>query len=260
MKKFIKGFLLVLLIAVVVFGTKVVIEMAVANRKAALDTDRTQLTKKNDLLVGYQEDIEEAEIAVSNYSLSVPIFNQLSDPPLEFGCEVTALSMLLSYYEYDYDKNKLAEMINKEPYQDKEGLFGNPDLGFVGDMTGEKSGMSVNVEPIYELSKEIVTEPYEVINSTGSDLDSLLDVIQTGSPVWVIVTTDYKTPKSTDFIDWETRNGMKKILPNHHAAVISGFDSENVFLSDPYGTVKTVEKNQLSDIIDAMGRQSLYIK
>ena len=129
MKKFSKGFLLVLLIATVVFGTKVVIEMAITNRKAALDTNRTQLTKKTDLLAGYTEASDEEDFQATSYQLPVPLINQLADPQLEYGCEVTALSMVLQYYHLDYTKNDLAEKITKEPYNDKEGVFGDPDIG-----------------------------------------------------------------------------------------------------------------------------------
>lgn len=260
MKKFSKGFLLVLMVATIIFGTKVVVEMAMTNREAALDTNRTQLTKKNDLLIGYTDASDEEKLVASEYQLPVPLFNQLADPALEYGCEVTALSMLLAYYHFEYGKNELAKKITKEPYQDKGNLFGDPDIGFVGDMTGENPGTSVNVGPVYQLASELVEEPYEVVNSTGENLDSLLKVVEEGNPIWVIVTTDYEVPKEEDFLSWPTRNGEKKILPKHHAAVISGFDTDYVFLNDPYGKRQRVEKTKFNSLFEAMGLQSFYIK
>lgn len=258
MKKFIKGFLLVLLVATLIFATKIVVEMAIENRKSTIE--QSKVTPKNDLLIGYQDDAEEPNEKVGEYQLPVPLLNQLADPPLEHGCEVTALSMLLQYYHFDYGKNELAKRINKEDYEVSEGIFGDPDIGFVGDMTGKTPGTSVNVEPVFQLAKEVVKGPYQVVNSTGSKLDDLLEVVQSGSPVWVIATTDYKVPKEDDFVEWPTKNGMKRMLPKHHAAVISGFSQNKVILNDPYGKIVEVDKKTFNDLFEKTNKQSIYIK
>ena len=258
MKNIMKGILLVLGIGLIVFTTKIIVEKAISNRQSALDN--SLIVNKNDLLIGYQSHSDVETIVANEYRLPVPLFNQRADPPLEYGCEVTALSMILQYYHLDYDKNDLAEKIKKEPYQYNSGEFGDPDIGFVGDMTGEKPGSGVNVGPIYDLANELVEEPYEVFNSTGTKVDELLEIVQNGSPVWTIVSTDYEVPNEKDFIDWPTKNGMKKFLPKHHSAVIIGFSPDKVFLNDPYGLVQEVEREKFEQLFEKMGKQSLYIK
>lgn len=260
MKKFSKGFLLVLFIGTIIFTTKVMIEMAIANRRAALDTSRTQLTKKTDLLVGYTETTDEETLSANQYQLPVPVYNQLSEPALEFGCEVTALSMLLAYYHLDFSKNELADKITKEPYKDNQGFFGDPDVGFVGDITGKNLGTSVNVNPIIELTRSVLPIEYTLVNSTGEELDQLLEFVQQGNPVWLIVTTDYEEPDDADFMEWPTRNGNKIVSRKHHAAVISGFNDSEVFLNDPYGKVEVLSRSKLATVYQAMGSQSFYIK
>ena len=261
MKKFIKGFLLVIIIASLIFATSIVIQMAVANRKRALDTNRTQLTKKTDLLIGYVDsssDLLDVE-TFDTYKLPVPLENQMAEPALKYGCEVTSLSMLLNYFDFKYDKNQLQEKMTKEEYYDSEGLFGDPDIGFVGDVTGKTPGTGVNVGPVINLAEELVTSPYQVVNSSGTDLDGLLRIIEEGNPVWVIVTIDYNIPEAKDFIDWPTRNGEKTFSLKHHAAVLTGFDKENVFLNDPYGKEVIVKKDVFNEIYNKMGQQSFYI-
>ncbi|AMP20070.1 hypothetical protein AZF37_01765 [endosymbiont 'TC1' of Trimyema compressum] len=62
----------------------------------------------------------------------MPLLYQFDDPPLYNGCEVTSLAMILSNSGYDISKNQLAQEINKEPFIDEDGFYGNFNIGFVG--------------------------------------------------------------------------------------------------------------------------------
>ena len=214
---------------------------------------------KNNLLIGMRT-TQENTSNVESYKLPVPLINQMSEPALKYGCEVTALSMLLGYYHFDYSKNDLQDRIEKVPYQDEAGYLGDPDEGFVGDATGKNLGTGVNVGPIEKLAKNVVNENYTVVNSTGEELDHLLGLVKDGHPIWVVVTIDYSVPKSSDFLDWRTKNGIKQVSFKHHAAVIIGFDQENVYLNDAYGKEVKIEKSKFNQIYQNMGKQSLYLK
>lgn len=259
MKKSLKGIFTILIVAILIFGTSVVIQMAIENRKRALDTNRTQLTKKTDLLAGYIDSSSDLTERADEYRLPVPLFNQMDEPSLKYGCEATALSMLLNYYHFDYTKNDVQAKIKKEDYLDENGLFGDPDIGFVGDVTGKNPGTGVNVGPIFHLTQDLIESPYKVVNSSGTDVEDLLKIVESGNPVWVIVTIDYKVPTKEDLIEWPTRNGEKTFSLKHHAAVLTGFDEENVFLNDPYGKEVVVKKIVFEELYQKMGQQSLYI-
>lgn len=56
--------------------------------------------------------------------LDVPFIHQLEAPSLVSGCEVTALAMLLNYYEISVDKNTLANQIESVPLEYASGLKG----------------------------------------------------------------------------------------------------------------------------------------
>ena len=88
--------------------------------------------------------------------LDVPLENQLEEPALENGCEVTSLSMLLSYYGYQTSKNQLAKQLNYVPVFNADGTHGDPNEGFVGDITGGDWAMGVYVPPIASLAQQIV--------------------------------------------------------------------------------------------------------
>ena len=53
--------------------------------------------------------------------LDVPLESQFDSPSLENGCEVTSLSMLLSFYGYETTKNQLAEQLDYVPVFNADG-------------------------------------------------------------------------------------------------------------------------------------------
>lgn len=244
---------------VIIFAVFLGLKKIIAFASVKPEIEEPSFVKSNDLLIGRnQSDIKIAE--EDYYKLPVPLINQMSEPSLKYGCEVTALSMLLHYYQFEYDKNQLQEAIDKEPYQDAAGYLGDPDSGFVGDATGQKAGTGVNVGPIEKLAKKHVEKTHEVVNSSGLSMDELLSLVKEGTPIWVVVTIDYTVPTEKDFMDWQTRNGVKQVTFKHHAAVITGFDAKQIFLNDAYGKEVRVDKHTFNQIYTKMGSQSLYIE
>lgn len=86
--------------------------------------------------------------------MDVPLENQFTEPALENGCEVTALSMLLQFYGYQVDKNQLAELLDYVPLYEDETHRGDPREGFVGNIYGGDEAMGVWVEPIAKVAKK----------------------------------------------------------------------------------------------------------
>lgn len=107
----------------------------------------TQKTKKTK---------EKAEVL-----LDVPLESQFDSPSLENGCEVTSLSMLLSFYGYETTKNQLAEQLDYVPVFNADGTHGDPNEGFVGDISGGDwlwSSMFPQLPPLLsKSSKRIIT-------------------------------------------------------------------------------------------------------
>lgn len=256
--RLVKTLLTVVSITIIIFLLIYINESYINKREVARLARVEKTSFHNDLLIGYAE--SESLSGTEFYDLQVPLYNQMEAPSLKYGCEVTALSMILSHYKFNYDKNTLQDMIYKEVYQDENGFLGDPDIGFVGDATGETPGTGVNVGPIVQLANDIVGDNYQVVNSSGVSIDELLQSVSEGSPIWIAVSIDYTIPKKSDFIEWKTKNGIKKISIKHHAAVITGFDGETVFLNDSYGKKVTIGKKKLDDIYIGMGSQSMFLK
>ncbi|MGX7204744.1 C39 family peptidase [Enterococcus pingfangensis] len=195
--------------------------------------------------------------------LDVPLENQFSGEALGNGCEVTALSMLLRYYDYDSNKNKLAAELDYQPLYTESGKRGNPHLGFVGDIIGGDGTMGVAVEPIAKLAKKYVNNDYRVVASKKLSFNEVINVVASSTPVWIIATIDFQVPTAHDFMQWETDQGTLRVTPLIHSAVITGFDRSEkiVYVNDPHGRQnRKVAWDDLAEIYDQMDRQSLYLE
>lgn len=211
-----------------------------------------------DLLRGYVESQESKNL--ESYHMEVPLYNQMSGVSLPYGCEVTALGMLLSYYGYDGDKNRLQAEIVKVPYEDDQGYKGNPDEGFVGDATGKQPGTGVNHGPIAQLAQKRVGANYLVKDITGQGFAEVKQQVLSGHPVWVVTSIDDKLPTQEDTIEWKTAKGTVDLQLKHHAAVLTGVDQEFVYLNDAYGIKKKIPLTQFEAIYHAMGSQAIYLE
>lgn len=195
--------------------------------------------------------------------IDVPLENQnAGTTPLENGCEVTALSMLLNYYDYETDKNELADLINYVPvYEDEAAAIrGNPHEGFVGNIYTGLDAMGVAVEPVAEVARHIVDSSQTIVASSKTSFEDLAEIVEEGTPVWVVTTVDFELPTSEDFMTWKTTNGEVTVSPLCHAVVITGIDNQYVYVNDPFGYKnRLVERDNFDIIYQKMGSQSLYI-
>lgn len=228
-------------------------------RADAATNDEQQPVAPTNLLRGVNL-VRESTEEIDSYQLDVPLYNQLSEPALKWGCEVTALGMLMAYYGFDGDKNRLQDAIEKVPYTDEFGLMGNPNIGFVGDATGKALGTGVNHGPVTQLAKKYVEPRYQVIDATGSELETLLSQVKAGNPVWVVVTIDYQLLQESDFQTWQTAQGPIQVTFKHHAAILTGYDKEAIYLNDAYGKKVIVERTKFEQIYRGMGKQGIYFE
>lgn len=193
--------------------------------------------------------------------LDVPLESQFADEALENGCEITSLSMLLRYYGYEVNKNKLSDLLNYQPYKVEKKYKGDPNLGFVGDMKAGKQAMGVYVKPIALVAKQIIGTEFEIVASEGRPFADILQVLQKDTPVWILSTVDMQIPTEKDFIDWPTKTGTLKVTPLIHSVVLTGMDEKNVYYNDPYGEKNAhVSIETLQEVYESMGEQALYLK
>lgn len=190
--------------------------------------------------------------------LNVPLINQMDDPKLYNGCEVTSLAMVLNYNGIDVTKSELADNIETVPFQYDNGEHGNPNDGFVGSVSGSTSaGLGVYHGPIYKLAKQYADNVYDL---TGSNFDTVVNKVEEGHPVWTITTTAF-APVS-DFESWDTPDGKIDVTYSEHSVCITGFDRDKrvIYINDPYGYKnREVDWNDFAAAYKQMGKQAIYV-
>jgi len=237
------------LIVIFIFGCSNQHNNNAANKHSRQLNNEIQETKYSRLLTNKDNN--------QKVILDVPIIKQ--NPELKYGCEVTSLAMLLQYAGIQMDKMELARKIqDDEPViKDKNGniiKWGDPNDGFVGDVTGKNAGYAVYVKPTERLMRTYLPG---TINLTNKPFDRLMNQVRHSKPVLVWATGDFKSPDR-----WETWRHHSKTIKTPldlHAVVLVGFDEDNVYVNDPLAGKKAnkINKARFKTAWNALGRQAL---
>lgn len=184
-------------------------------------------------------------------------------PELVDGCEVTSLAMLLQYLGVNKSKLDLAYEMPKDPsplrYGDNGNIvaWGDPNVGFVGDVTGKSRGFGIYHAGLLPLMRLYVRE---AIDMTGSSFDQLERQVAAGYPVIVWSTIDFSIPET--WVTWESPNGPVRTTFAEHTVLLVGYDDANVYVNNPATGKKNeaIDKDQFIKSWKAMGQQALSYK
>lgn len=189
--------------------------------------------------------------------LDVPLLNQLDPPALLLGCEVTSLAMILQYNGIMVTKNELADRLPVVPIYYANGLQGNPNQGFIGDVTGADYGFCVYHGPIAALASEYIPST-RVKDISGQDFDFVIAALDLGYPVWVVTTTTFLYDDALEL--WQTPTGPVNISYIMHSVVVVGYDADSLYINNPYGEKdQRVERHNFILAWEQMGKQAVYI-
>jgi uncharacterized protein YvpB len=175
--------------------------------------------------------------------LKAPAISQY--PELPSGCEITALTMLLQFY--GIKKNKM-ELLPEMKYDTtpvkldnnkKIVYWGNPNLGFVGDLKEYAKGFGIYHTALIELLKKYVPTALDL---TGKPFEALEDKVAEGIPVEVWTTIKFQ--ESVEWIEWDTSIGPIRTTFLEHAVLLVGYDKDNVYVNDPLTGSSQVKVNK----------------
>ncbi len=189
--------------------------------------------------------------------LDAPLISQL--PELKNGCEVTSLAMLLQYRGIPVSKMTLANQVIKDPtpYRVVGGVtyWGNPNTGFVGDITGQTIGYAAYHGPIFQLAKQYAN----VIDLTGNSFDVIGHQLDKGKPVWVISTSTFDTVPDNQWQTIQTPLGPLLITFHEHSVLLTGYDANYVYFNDPLANIKNRKVSRAAFIRgwEQFGRQAI---
>lgn len=187
-----------------------------------------------------------------NVMLDAPLIKQM--PELPRGCEVTSLAMLLQYAGVSVNKLTLAAEIQKDPtpryVKDGKTYFGNPQVGFVGNMyTFSKPGYGVYSKPIAHLAEKYL--PGKIVNLSNRSFKELQLSLTLGKPVWVVTNVTFAPLSERYFQTWHHPDGsFTKITMKEHSVLLTGYDEKFVYFHDPLSGKKH-EKAPIKDFISS---------
>jgi uncharacterized protein YvpB len=186
--------------------------------------------------------------------IDAPLISQL--PELPNGCEVTSLAMLLQQAGIKVDKLTLAKEIKKVPFKEN-GVYGDPNDGFVGNMYPGPPGFAVYHGPVAELAKKYLGT--KVVDLTGSKWSVIEEQLSQNHPVWVIVNSAFKWLPPEYFQDWHTKNGEMQVTMHEHSVLVTGYDEKKVYFNDPLTKIKnkSVAKDDFKEAWKQMGSQAI---
>ncbi|TWE01019.1 uncharacterized protein YvpB [Neobacillus bataviensis] len=196
-------------------------------------------------------------ISYAQTPLNVPLISQL--PELKNGCEVTSLSMLLRYKGINVSKMTLANQVKKDPtpyrVSGNTTYWGNPNTGFVGDITGRTIGYSVYHGPVFQLASRYTN----VIDLTGNSFDVIIKQLSKGKPVWVITTSTFDTVPSSQWRTIQTPTGPIRMTFHEHSVLLTGYDQNYVYFNDPLANIKNRKVSRTAFIRgwEQFGRQAI---
>lgn len=194
--------------------------------------------------------------------LSAPVIRQ--NPELPRGCEITSLAMLLQYYGHDVSKMELLPRMKMDPTPivwNADGSirsWGDPNVGFVGDITLKAKGFGIYHKALFPLLEEYVPSAVDLTDQPFSEIEQRL---AEGAPVMVWTTSRYTVPDN--WVEWESDSGPIRVTFSEHAVLMVGYDADHVYLNDPLSGKAQVKVNKEQFIAswEALGKQALsYIE
>ena len=148
------------------------------------------------------------------------------------SCEAAALSMVLAYRGVDAGEDELLQKIGFDPNGKRGNIWGNPYVGFVGNVRGKQmvNGYGVYWEPIARAANNFrYSKSFE--NWT---IKQLTESIQKSIPVIVWISINGRAPTI-----WITPSGDRiKAVPDEHTVVVTGFtgspnNPKQIIVNDP---------------------------
>lgn len=153
------------------------------------------------------------------------------------SCEAATLKMALAYRNVEVREKELIEKIGFDKTPRRNGIWGDPQKAFVGNIDGK---MMIDGYGVYNRPLERVANEYRyAISLEGASIEEIVRQLQFGNPViiWSYVLNgkpySWKTPEGNDV----------KAVYGEHTKIVQGFsgDAKNptgFFLLDPiYGEV-----------------------
>ncbi|MEG1176984.1 MAG: C39 family peptidase [Ruthenibacterium sp.] len=195
--------------------------------------------------------------------LSVPSLFQL--PELPNGCEGTSLAMVLRYFGYSADKVDIAlHYVPRAPIAETfDGTSGpDPHLAYAGNPLEEERAYYCFAPPIAEAANLYLEKHGQKATAhdiTGATKCMLMNCLCAGQPVILWATLGFRDPCLGE-MQWTLPNGtLYTAYSNLHCIVLTGYDRDYFYVSDPLFGELTLEHSALLEQYAALGCNAVVL-
>ena len=199
-------------------------------------------------------------------SVRLDVKNILQNPELPTGCEITSATILLNYYGYSVDKEQMCKYLPQSNrfYTNDDGVLIGPDTNeyFVGNPSALHGRGLQCFAPVIEkaVNNYLIAEmsAYRAKAIVGKDLEYFYSYLSAGHPICVWATIGMVKTKKVQ--GWYNES-MEPVTSyrNIHCLVMTGYDDEYIYVSDPLGKFTKVDKELFKDRYQSVGRQAVVL-
>ena len=203
------------------------------------------------------------QATVTDMTLNLP--ELLQKPELPNGCEITALTSILNFYQFDVDKVTLSnDYLPKEPFFRKNGnLYGaDPNKAFSGD-PADPAGWFVYAGPTVQAANGYLRDQsasYEAIDLTGSSEEEIMSYVASGHPVGIWATRDLSLANYGYGWYLEADDSYFSAATNLHCMVIYGYVGDQLYVMDPLQGNMIYDKATLFASFESLGSRAMIVK
>lgn len=206
----------------------------------------------------------------SHYLIHVTALDQY--PQLPNGCEVTSLTMLMDAVGHPSSKMTLAAQMPKDPTPlqlttttNASGqavhhvkYWGNPNVGFVGSVYKAGDGYGIYHGPMTRFLNQLL--PGRAEDLTGQPFQDILRHVAQGIPVEVWTTTTFQP--TTDWVSWQSPEGLVTATPLEHAVLLVGYGPGVLYINNPLNgeAAEKIPEGPFLKSWKQLGQQALTVK
>lgn len=203
------------------------------------------------------------------HSVRLKVENIPQLPELPNGCEGASLAIVLNYMGYNADKTDVAyNDIPLQPfyYGEYGRLTGaNPESAYPGAPGADSAGYycypPVVVAAAENFFRRQNETPLDAHDITGASQQTIFRHLAGRSPV-IVWKTLHNTPlqKSQSF-SWVDSQTNETYIPytNVHVVVVTGYDQEYVYLSDPLEMYDRLGRAEFEAVFDECGQKAVVL-
>lgn len=191
-------------------------------------------------------------------SCELKVENIMQKPELPTGCEVTALCIVLNYFGFDIDKERLFDEFMPHT-SNADCTF---DDKYVGNPRAD-NGFGCNAPVVEKTAKNYIEyedSDIQVKNLTGASINELFYQIEQGRPVVVWASVGMKDVEFK--LRWKTPDGSEAWFATlEHCMVLTGYDIDKdiVYIADPLKGNTSYSLERFASVYKQMGCQAVIL-